>query len=316
MIGIRTLHPAPIMAGDTTFEWGSRTYVMGIINVTPDSFSGDGVGKNIDAAVRQARIFIDAGADILDIGGESTRPGSQPVSAAVEKQRVLPVIEAVAAQTTAPISIDTYKAGVAAAALDAGAHIVNDVWGLRRDPDMAPLVARRGVPVILMHNRSRPKDAVQEQRLGGRYAGIEYDDLMEDIIRELQESLACAVEAGIDPNQIIVDPGIGFGKTLEQNLTLINHIGQLRSLGRPILVGPSRKSFIGYTLNAPTDERLFGTAAVVALAIAHGADIVRVHDVGPMADVVRMTDALVRGSTVPPRPTSAQHPLTPDPGPH
>ncbi len=286
--------PEPIAVGDTTFEWGSKTYLMGIINVTPDSFSGDGVGVDVEAAVEQAREFVDAGADILDIGGESTRPGSVPVSAEVEMQRVLPALQAIARQTDVPISIDTYKAQVAAAALDAGAHIVNDIWGLRMDPEMAPLVAARDVPVIVMHNRSRPKDAVQEQRLGGRYVGIAYEDLMEDVLRELRESIELAVEAGIDLTRIIVDPGIGFGKTVEQNLTLINHLDQLRSLGRPILVGPSRKSFIGYTLNAPAGERLMGTAATVALCIARGADIVRVHDVSAMADVVRMTDAIVR----------------------
>ena len=209
-------------------------------------------------------------------------------------RRVLPVVRAITAQTDTPISIDTYKAEVAAAALDAGAHIVNDVWGLRMDPELAPLIAERGVPVVIMHNRSRPKNAVQEQRLGGRYVGIEYENLMGDILRELRESLTIALEAGIDPNQIIVDPGIGFGKTVEQNLTLINGIDQLRCLGRPILVGPSRKSFIGYTLDAPASGRLFGTAATVALAIARGADIVRVHDVRAIADVVRMTDAIVR----------------------
>lgn len=286
--------PEPTEVAGTVLEWGSRTYIMGIINVTPDSFSGDGVGKDVDAAVCQAREFIDAGADILDIGGESTRPGSRPVSARVELQRILPAVQAIAAQTDVPISIDTYKAEVAAAALDAGAHIVNDVWGLRMDPDMARLVAGRGVPVIVMHNRSRPRDAAQEQRLGGHYVGIDYANLMEDIIRELRESINGAVEAGIDPNQIIVDPGVGFGKTVEQNLTLIDQLDQLQSLGRPVLVGPSRKSFIGHTLDAPAGERLLGTAAVVALAIARGADIVRVHDVGAMATIARMTDAIVR----------------------
>ncbi len=286
--------PEPIEAGGAVLEWGSRTYVMGIINVTPDSFSGDGVGSDVDTAVCQALEFIDAGADILDIGGESTRPGSEPVTTGEELRRVLPAVEAIAAQTDAPISIDTYKAEVAAAALDAGAHIVNDVWGLRMDPDMAPLVARRGVPVIVMHNRSRPRDAVQEKQLGGRYVGIEYEDLMADIIRELRESIDRAVEAGVDPNQIIVDPGVGFGKTVEQNLALIDQLDRLQSLGRPVLVGPSRKSFIGYTLDAPASERLLGTAAVVALAIARGADIVRIHDVAVMADVVRMADAIVR----------------------
>lgn len=294
--------PEPIVAGDTIFEWGSRTYVMGIINVTPDSFSGDGVGTDVDAAVRQAMAFVEAGADILDIGGESTRPGSKPVSVEVEMGRVLPALEAIAARTSVPISIDTYKAEMAAAALDAGAHIVNDVWGLRMDADMAPLVAERGVPVIVMHNRSRPRDAVQEQRLGGRYVGVRYDDLMGEITRELSESIERAILAGVDLAQIIIDPGVGFGKTVEQNLRLIDELGQLRCLGRPILVGPSRKSFIGYTLDAPTGERLRGTAAVVAIAIARGADIVRVHDVGALMPVVRMTDAIIRRKAMEGRP--------------
>ncbi|RME49715.1 MAG: dihydropteroate synthase [Chloroflexi bacterium] len=267
---------------------------MGIINVTPDSFSGDGLAGDVEAAVEQARQFVEAGADILDIGGESTRPGSQPVSAEVEMQRVLPAIQAITEKTDVPVSIDTYKAEVAAAALDAGAHIVNDVWGLRMDPDMAPLVAERGVPVIVMHNRSRPKNVIQEERLGGRYIGVVYENLMEDILHELQACIDMGLKAGIELRQIIVDPGIGFGKTVEQNLTIINKLDRLQSLGRPILVGPSRKSFIGYILDAPPGERAFGTAAAVALAIARGADIVRVHDVRAMAHVVRMTDAIVR----------------------
>ncbi|MFQ5858713.1 MAG: dihydropteroate synthase [Anaerolineae bacterium] len=294
MRSYRSRPPEPMIVGDTTFTWGSKTYIMGVINTTPDSFSGDGLGTDAKAAVRLARQFIDAGADILDIGGESTRPGAEPISAQVEMKRVLPAVQAIAEQTHIPISIDTYKAEVAAAALDAGAHIVNDVWGLRLDPDLAPLIAERGVPVIIMHNRSRPKDTVQEQRLGGRYVGTEYQNLMGDILRELRESIELGVEAGIDLAQIIVDPGLGFGKTVEQNLTITDELDQLRSLGRPILVGPSRKSFIGYTLNAPPGERLLGTATAVAVAIARGADIVRVHDVSAMADVARMTDAIVR----------------------
>lgn len=290
----RSWPPEPTTIGDTTFGWGSKTYIMGIINVTPDSFSGDGLGTDVDAAVRQAREFVDAGIDLLDIGGESTRPGSEPVSAEVEMQRALPALQAIVEETDVPISIDTYKAEVAAAALDAGAHVVNDVWGLRMDPDLAPLVAERDVPVILMHNRSRPKNAVQEQRLGGRYVGIEYENLMGDIIRELRESIEIGTAAGIDHSQIIIDPGIGFGKTIEQNVTIIDELEQLRSLGRPILVGPSRKSFIGYTLDAPPQERVLGTAATVVMSIARGADIVRVHDVRAMTDVVRMTDTIVR----------------------
>jgi dihydropteroate synthase len=218
------------------------------------------------------------------------------VSAEVEMQRVLPVIEAIARRFDTPISVDTWKAEVAAAALDAGAHMVNDVWGLRMDPRMAPLVARLEVPVIVMHNRSRPQNAVQEERLGGRYVGVVYEDLIGDIIRELRESIEIARQAGVPETQIIVDPGIGFGKTVEQNLTLINRLSELRVLGRPILVGTSRKSVIGYVLDRPPDARVFGTAATVAIAIARGADIVRVHDVAEMVDVVRMTDAIVRGN--------------------
>lgn len=279
------------------FAWGERTYLMGILNVTPDSFSGDGLLQSqqaVAAAVEQARRFVAAGADILDVGGESTRPGSQPVGAEEELQRTIPVIEALAAEFDTPISIDTYKAGVAAAALDAGAGLVNDVWGFRADPDLAPLVAARGVPAILMHNRSQPANAEVRERLGGHYVGVQYDNLIEDIHRELQACVAIAKQAGVKDEQIILDPGIGFGKTMEQNLELLDRGGELRSLGYPLLVGPSRKSFIGYTLDLPPDQRMEGTAAAVAVAIVRGADMVRVHDVEPLARVVRMTDAIVR----------------------
>ncbi len=280
--------------GNTLFDWQVRTYIMGIINVTPDSFSGDGLGTQIDAVLQQARSFVAAGADILDVGGESTRPGAQPISAEEEMQRVLPAIRAIADHLDVPISIDTYKAEVAAAALDAGAHMVNDVWGLRMDPAMATVVAERRVPLILMHNRSQPRNAVQEQRLGGHYIGVQYQHLMGDILRELRASIVKALYTGIAPSQIIVDPGIGFGKTIAQNLVLLQQLNQLRSLGRPILVGPSRKSFIGYTLDAPPLGRVPGTAATVALAIDRGANIVRVHDVEVMSKVAKMTDAILR----------------------
>ncbi len=283
---------------DTEFVWGARTYIMGIINATPDSFSGDGLlatdGDWVLAAVAQGVRFVEEGADILDVGGESTRPGAAPISAEEEMARVIPVIRALRQATDVPISIDTYKAAVAEAALDAGADMVNDVWGLRMDPEMAPLVARRGVPVILMHNRSRPKNAVQEERLGGRYVGIEYENLIEDVKRELMDSVALARAAGIPDEHIILDPGIGFGKTVEQNLELIDRLDEIAALGYPILLGPSRKSFIGYTLDLPPDQRVEGTAAAVAIGIDRGADIVRVHDVLYMARVARMTDAIVR----------------------
>jgi dihydropteroate synthase len=287
----------PLNIKDHTFTWGSRTYVMGILNITPDSFSGDGLEGSSDpvqAAVEQAARFIKAGADILDVGGESTRPGSEPVEAEEETRRVLPVVEALAAQFDIPISIDTYKASVAKLALEAGAHIVNDVWGLRADPDLAAVTAAHNAPVILMHNRSTPKSAAVQQRLGGRYIGMEYENLIEDINTELLESVKIAQAAGIPDQHIILDTGIGFGKTVEQNLELLNRGSEIRDLGYPLLIGPSRKSFIGYTLDLPPEQRLEGTAAAVAVAIVRGADIVRVHDVETMVRVARMTDAIVR----------------------
>ncbi len=284
----------PLTIAGKTFNWGERTYVMGVVNVTPDSFSGDGTGDDIEGALDQAWRMIEEGADIIDVGGESTRPGSEPVSSEDELRRVIPVIERLAQSTDVPISIDTYKAKVAEEALAAGAHLVNDVWGLRMDPPLGGLVARHQVPVVLMHNRSRPKDAVQTERLGGRYLGVEYEDLMADIIRELRESMALAIEAGIEREKIIVDPGIGFGKTVEQNLQVMAELAELKVLGRPILLGPSRKSFIGYTLDLSAGEWIEGTAAAVAIGIANGADIVRVHDVKEMVRVARMTDAMIR----------------------
>lgn len=283
-------------AWPTPFRWGARTYVMGILNVTPDSFSGDGIlaGRALPQVVEQALAFAADGADILDMGGASTRPGSVPISAEEEMERVLPALRAVRPLVDLPISVDTYHASVAAAALAAGADWVNDVWGLRMDPDMGRVVAEAGCPVVLMHNRSKPKDVAQEAALGGRYVGVAYDDLLLDVRNELLGSIAIAHAAGIQDEQIILDPGIGFGKTVEQNLLLLDHVGELKSLGYPILIGTSRKSFIGYTLDLPVDQRLEGTAATVSIGIARGADIVRVHDVAAMARVARMTDAIVR----------------------
>jgi dihydropteroate synthase len=281
---------------------------MGIINVTPDSFSGDGVISDrwwIKRAVEQGQQFARDGAHILDVGGESTRPGAQPVEAAEEMKRVLPVIKALKDELDLPISIDTYKADVAAAALDAGAHMVNDVWGLRMDPGMAGLCAERKVPVVVMHNRSQPRNAVQEERLGGRYIGTTYDDLLADVANELQVSINLAQEAGIPDEHILIDPGIGFGKTVEQNIELLNNLDTFKSLGYPILLGTSNKSFIGYTLNLPPDDRVEGTVATVAIGIERGADIVRVHQVKEMSRVARMTDAIVRK---PPRTTDRRPP--------
>ncbi len=279
-----------------TFEWGHRTYVMGIINLTPDSFSGDGLlNGDLTRVVDQARQFVADGADILDLGGESTRPGSRPVTADVEAARVIPAIAAVReALPDTPLSVDTYRASVAEKALAAGATWINDVWGLRMDPDMAGLVAAAGCPVIIMHNRSKPKDAIQEERLGGRYVGVHYDNLLVDVRNELTGQVELALAAGIRPGQIIIDPGLGFGKTVEQNLELVDRLGELKSVGRPILIGPSRKSFVGYSLDLPPAERLEGTAAAVAIGIDRGADVIRVHDVRAMSRIAKMTDLIVR----------------------
>lgn len=278
-----------------TFEWGTRTYVMGILNLTPDSFSGDGLAdQGEDAALAQAKEFVEAGVDILDVGGESTRPGAAPVSSQQELDRVLPVVIKLAAEFETLISIDTYKAQVAREAINAGASILNDVWGFKADPDLAGVAVDTGVPVILMHNRSNPNNAAIKERLGGRYIGVEYDDLLEDIKTELCESVDLAHHAGVQDENIILDPGIGFGKTIKQNLELINRLDEIRALGYPVLLGPSRKSFIGYTLDLPPDDRLEGTAAAVSVGITRGADIIRVHDVPQMMRTARMTDALIR----------------------
>jgi dihydropteroate synthase len=264
--------------GGRDFEWGARTYVMGIVNVTPDSFSGDGV-TDLETAVAHAKRMEQEGADLIDIGGESTRPqtwGGPGLSPEDELARVIPVVERVAAAVAVPVSIDTYKSEVAKRAIGAGARLVNDVWGLQRDPQMAATVSRAGVPVVLMHNKP-----------GGGYR-----DLIGEIAAGLRESVERARAAGIPRDRIIVDPGIGFGKTREENLEIIRRLPELRQLGFPLLIGPSRKSFIGTTLDLPAGERLEGTAAAVALSIVGGADIVRVHDVKVMLRVARMADAI------------------------
>jgi len=279
-------------------EFGSRTFIMGILNVTPDSFSGDGLlhdGEMVTAALELARQFAAAGADILDVGGESTRPGAQLVTADEEIARTEPVIRAlVKADLNVLLSIDTYKAETAETALKAGVHWVNDVWGLRADPGLAEVTARHRAPIVLMHNRSKPGSAELQDRLGGRYVGMEYDNLLEDVCRELLESVDLALKAGIVKEAIILDPGIGFGKTVEQNLTLLNRLNEIKALGYPVLLGPSRKSFIGYTLNLPPDQRLEGTMAACAVGIQRGTDILRVHDVEPVVRLARMTDAILK----------------------
>ncbi len=307
---LTTLKSSSLSIGEHTFRWGERTFLMGILNLTPDSFSGDGLLANhigfeqpgsdfVDAALQQARGFVAAGVDILDVGGESTRPGSEPVGLEDELQRVLPVIARLVSEFELEplpplISIDTYKAAVAQKALEAGAHLINDVWGLRADPQVAQVAARMHAPLILMHNRSSWAHAEIKEGLGGRYIGMAYDDLIADIRAELLESVEMAHQAGVPDEHIILDPGIGFGKTVEQNLELIDRLAEIRSLGYPVLLGPSRKSFIGYTLDLPPNQRLEGTAAAAAIGIARGADILRIHDVQPIARAARMTDAIVR----------------------
>jgi dihydropteroate synthase len=288
----------PLQIGNHIFNWGSRTYVMGILNITPDSFSGDGIlaqGDSVQVSLEQAKRFVSAGAVILDIGGESTRPGSQPVEVGEEKRRVIPVIKAIVKEfPDTLISIDTYKAAIAQEALNEGAQIVNDVWALRADPELKHVVAKYKCSVILMHNRSNPASVEVRAQLGKAYIGAEYENLIEDVKRELMDSVTMAREAGVSDERIILDPGIGFGKKVEHNLELINRLDEIRALGFPVLLGPSRKSFIGYTLDLPPDQRLEGTAAAVAIGIARGADIVRVHDVEYMARVAKMADAIVR----------------------
>lgn len=269
----------PTTCRDTVLEWGRRTYVVAILNLTPDSFSGDGWLGREDAAIAWAVAAQAAGADLLDVGGESTRPGHQPVAAADELARVVAVIQALGRQVSIPISIDTSKAEVADAALSAGASMVNDVRGLMGDSDLAAVVARSGAPVVVMHDI--PPDG--------------QGDLVTSVVRELSRRLDRALAAGIAWEQLIIDPGFGFGKDWRQNLELLRRLGELTVLGRPILSGTSRKRTIGRVLDVPPDDRLEGTAATVVLSIVGGADIVRVHDVRPMVRVARMTDAVVRG---------------------
>lgn len=279
--------PAPIRIGRRRFDWGARTYVMGILNVTPDSFSGDGLlagggsaDERVERAVRAARTMAEAGADIVDVGGESTRPGHRPVEAGEEADRVLPIVAAIrAAIPNLPISIDTTKPSVAEAALAAGADLVNDVWGVAQDDSLARIAAARRAPIVLMHNRAEPR----------------YDDLVAEVIADLAEAVERTVLAGVERDLILIDPGFGFGKTPLHNLEVLRNLSALRVLGRPILLGTSRKSTLGKVLDLPADERLEATLSTTALGIAAGVDIVRVHDVRQNVRVARMTDAVVRG---------------------
>ncbi len=270
--------------------------VMGIVNVTPDSFSGDGVlvrGDYVDSACRQAIQMIADGADILDIGGESTRPGFAPVSADEECRRVVPVVKALRQQgVTCPIAIDTTKATVAASALMAGADIINDISAMTQDNAMAGIVAQHQAWCVLMHNAARHDQVGHDPLTGGTYKAAGVDDIMAYVISDLTHAAKRAVTAGINPGRIILDPGVGFGKAVGDNVKIIAQLDRLKSAGYPVLLGASRKSFIGLMLNNSVDGRLAGTAACVALGIARGADILRVHDVRFMADVVKMAAAI------------------------
>jgi len=260
------------------FRWGQRTYVMGIVNVDPDSFSGDGL-HDVHAAVARGKRFAAEGADIIDVGGESTRPGFEPIPADEEMRRVMPVIERLASELPVPVSIDTYKSEVARRAIAAGARMINDVWELKRDPKLALVAAESGVPLVISQNQRDSK----------------FHDFFPELIASLKKSIQVALDAGVDWNNIIIDPGVGFGKTVEQNVEIVCRLAELKALGRPILLGTSRKSFIGHVLDLPVDQRLEGTSATVAIGIANGADMVRVHDVAQMVRVVKMSDAIVRG---------------------
>ena len=271
-------------AGHLTIDCSERTLVMGILNVTPDSFSDGGLYLDHGAAVGRGIEMVDEGADIVDVGGESTRPGSDPVSPDEERDRVVPVIETLAAKVAVPISVDTRNPAVARAALEAGAVIVNDISGAR-DPAMFTVAREAGAGVVLMHMKGEPKSM---------QVAPHYDDVVVEVHEYLRERIEAAEFAGIAPERLCIDPGIGFGKDLQQNLTLMYHLDALLDLGRPVLVGPSRKRFIGALLDLPEDERVEGTAGAVAWLVARGANIVRVHDVKEMVRVVRVVDAIAR----------------------
>ncbi len=274
----RSAQLAPLTIRGRTFAWGTRTFVMGIINATPDSFSGDGIARDTDAAVERARAMVDAGAEIIDVGGESTRPGHKPVSDEEEAARVLPAISALRAALDVPISIDTFKPSVADRAIELGADMINCVWGAI--PAVTHVAARARVPLVVMHNRAAPD-----------YAG----DVVDEVIGSLARAAQDAIEAGVPAEHIIVDPGIGFGKTPEHNIEILRRLREFRNrLPYALLVGTSRKSFIGKITGLPVEHRAFGTAASVALSIAAGADIVRVHDVAEMVAVARVADAICR----------------------
>jgi dihydropteroate synthase len=274
-----------IDCGGKVLDLGRRTHIMGILNMTPDSFSDGGQFASVDHALAHAHEMVAAGADIIDIGGESTRPGAEPVSEDEELRRVIPIIKRLSAELPVPVSVDTYKSSVAEKALEAGASMVNDISGLRFSPDMAKVVADSGAAIVIMHIKGTPRDMQQNP---------EYSDVVEEITNFFEQRIHVAVKAGVNPEKIVIDPGIGFGKNLMHNLALLKRLDEFKGLGRPIMLGTSRKKFIGTVLDIPLPEqRVIGTAATVAFGIERGATIVRVHDVAHMVQVARMTDALV-----------------------
>jgi len=283
---------------DNRLRSAQKTLVMGILNLTPDSFSGDCILKAEDpvaSAVQQAKQFVSDGADILDIGAESSRPGSEPISAEEEMLRLIPIVKAILSENLpALLSIDTYKSEVAQACLELGADWINDIWGLQKDPLLKKVVAEFNAPVILMHNRSQSGGVDKDKVVGASYQASSYENFILDLESDLKMLVENAISGGVSPDNIILDPGIGFGKSVSQNLQIIKHLDQIKSIGHPILIGPSRKSYIGKVLNLPVDERIEGTAASVAIGIARGADIIRVHNVKTMVRIAAMTDAIIR----------------------
>lgn len=271
-----------------SLDLGTRTLVMGVVNITPDSFSDGGTYYNTQAAIDRVFEMVEQGADIVDIGAESTRPGAARVGARTELDRLLPVLNAIAGRIAIPVSVDTYKAEVAREVLARGAEIVNDISGLTFDPPLAAVIAEHRAGLVLMHTRGRP-EVMQELP--------PVPDVWLELLTSLGQSVDCALGAGVARDQLVVDPGIGFGKTVHQNLEIIQELGRLGALRLPILIGTSRKSFLGRLLDKPAQGRIFGTAASVALSIARGAHIVRVHDVAEMGDVCRVTDAIIRTRT-------------------
>ncbi|MFK2826942.1 dihydropteroate synthase [Bacillus sp. B190/17] len=266
-----------VLAGPYHLDFTKKTYTMGILNATPDSFSDGGHFDEISTAIHHAQRMVEEGADIIDIGGESTRPGHSPVPLEKELERVLPIIQAVAAKTNVPISIDTYKAETARQSVEAGAHIINDIWGAKKDPEIAAVAAEKSVPIILMHNRDN----------------MNYESFIRDVLLDLYDSINIAIKAGVAEKQIILDPGLGFAKDMEQHILMMRNLDKVAALGFPVLLGASRKRIVGHVLDLPVNERMEGTGAICCFGIEKGCHIVRVHDVKPISRMVKMMDALL-----------------------